>query len=270
CPNDDEEILPTDCGHTPMYPAPQIVGGNIIPADEYSWVASLQYNKTVFGACSGSVINSQYVLTAAHCVTGQKVNWLGGLTGVRLGDFKRTIGNNEYDDYGTPNSQFHQDFGIREVKAHEHYGKDTNQVFVNDIALIRVNGRILFDGKMKPVCMPFGYAEETNDRLLIVGWGSTMTTEQIAKRAVEVPLRNATKCEYADETRICAGILDRQLSENHTTCVGDSGGPLMKQFERSRMAIEGIVSSNNGVCFNAFYPTQFTRVRSYKNWIKRN
>lgn len=70
------EILSSECagwGCSPWYIKPQIVGGNIIKPDEYSWIASLQYAKQArFGICAGSVINSWNVLTAAHCVTGEK------------------------------------------------------------------------------------------------------------------------------------------------------------------------------------------------------
>lgn len=65
----EDSKFPTDCGRTPVYPYDQIVGGYKIQPDEYSWVASLEYgNDSRIGVCGGSVINSLYVLTAAHCV----------------------------------------------------------------------------------------------------------------------------------------------------------------------------------------------------------
>lgn len=63
-----------------MYPVEQIIGGSNVKPDEFSWVASLQYgHKSTYGICAGSVINSLYVLTAAHCVAGKRVEKLGGL-----------------------------------------------------------------------------------------------------------------------------------------------------------------------------------------------
>lgn len=59
-----------DCGETPSYPINNIVGGKPIPPDEYSWIASLEYGnlRDSLGVCSGSVISSLYVITAAHCL----------------------------------------------------------------------------------------------------------------------------------------------------------------------------------------------------------
>lgn len=62
------------CGETP------IVDGPEIPANVYSWMASLQYNTNVtFGFCVGSVISSWYILTAAYCVKSEMAELLGGL-----------------------------------------------------------------------------------------------------------------------------------------------------------------------------------------------
>lgn len=72
--------FPTDCGSTPMYPISNILGGIRIKPDEFSWAASLQYGHFRSSAnCGGSVINSRYVLTAAHCVTGENIRKSGGV-----------------------------------------------------------------------------------------------------------------------------------------------------------------------------------------------
>lgn len=65
---------PADCGKTPFNSNVNIYGGSEIRPDEYTWMASLQYERNpTFGHCAGSVINTLYVLTAAHCVDGLRV-----------------------------------------------------------------------------------------------------------------------------------------------------------------------------------------------------
>lgn len=78
--SDVEPKFPEDCGGTPMLPKGQIINGFTVQPEEFSWLASLQYGqRDTFGFCGGSVINSLYVLTAAHCVTGENVQKYGGL-----------------------------------------------------------------------------------------------------------------------------------------------------------------------------------------------
>lgn len=73
-----ESKFPVNCGYTVMYASRRITGGIIRP-DEYSWLASLQYRRNSNISCSGAVINSRYVLTAAECVTGASIKDAGGL-----------------------------------------------------------------------------------------------------------------------------------------------------------------------------------------------
>lgn len=71
--------FPVNCGYTPMF-ASRVIDGGVIRPDEYSWLASLQYRSHSPNiSCSGSIINSRYVLTAAECVTGESIKDAGGL-----------------------------------------------------------------------------------------------------------------------------------------------------------------------------------------------
>jgi len=83
CATNDDGLLklkfPEDCGSTPMYGNDRVVGGQVIEPDEFSWLASLEYGLRERGICGGAVINSRYVLTAAHCVKGTAIRQYGGV-----------------------------------------------------------------------------------------------------------------------------------------------------------------------------------------------
>lgn len=64
----------------------RIVKGNLTELDEYPWMALFQYKKPKgFGFyCGGALINTRYVLSAAHCFVGLRYGW--EVVKVRLGE----------------------------------------------------------------------------------------------------------------------------------------------------------------------------------------
>lgn len=188
---------------------------------------------------------------------------------MRLGAFDR---NGKICDYGTERCRHYETFGIEKIIPHRYF----NNLTFNgryDIALIRLNRPIQFTPQMRPICLPFGRNrgdEPTKDNVLTVsGWGLTMETdESIAKRSVSINLWTTDKCKekfsQMDGTRLCAVALGKNA------CNGDSGGPLMYQFERKRMVLEGIVSYGALDCNFTDIPGVYTRVRSYEQWLNLN
>ena len=64
--------LATFCGAAKV--GRRIVGGSEPPIGKYPWLALIGFTKRgrskLQWACGGALIGDQYVLTAAHCVTG--------------------------------------------------------------------------------------------------------------------------------------------------------------------------------------------------------
>lgn len=188
---------------------------------------------------------------------------------MRLGDFSK-----DSCDYGISDCASYLHFGIEDIITHENYSQNkTTMVRDNDIALIRLNRPIPLNDKLKPICLPNEKVIEPVDGevLTVGGWGKTMLPiEIVAKRAVGIPLiNNSNICENVSDTKMCAGVLG-DLRSGVTSCDGDSGGPLMKEWDDQKMAIEGIVSFGQGICVNRFFPTHYTRVRYYLSWIEEH
>lgn len=189
--------------------------------------------------------------------------------GVRLGAFGE---DGKICDYGTENCTIYQQFGVEEIIVHSDYISKINSTY-NDIALIRLDRSIRFiENKMKPICLPFGsnhIREPTMESILTIsGWGLTMeVNEVVAKREATIFIVLPSMCLRffdVDDTHLCAIASDRN------SCNGDSGGPLMQQFLRRRMVLEGIASYGFRDCKNTNWPGVYTRVRSYGNWLDQN
>ncbi|GJQ74216.1 CLIPB9 [Trypoxylus dichotomus] len=131
----------SQCGFQENY---RIIGGNKTDLTEFPWLALLERTKRTGETrwdCGGSLINSRYVLTAAHCVS----NPASKVTLVRLGEWDlRTdpdcIGKGAARTCSKP----HQDFGVEKTILHPEYSRTRQGVF-NDIGLIRLTGAAVYN-----------------------------------------------------------------------------------------------------------------------------
>uniref|UniRef100_A0A8C2FCE4 chymotrypsin n=1 Tax=Cyprinus carpio TaxID=7962 RepID=A0A8C2FCE4_CYPCA len=138
------------CGQAPLNN--RIVGG--VDAFEGSWPWQVSLHSSNFGGhfCGGSLINSEWVLTAAHCLPGAS-NLL-----VYLG--KRTQqGVNTYEISRN----------VVSIIVHPSYNSQTSD---NDIALIHLSSTVTFNDYIKPVCLAAqNSAFPSGTSSWITGWG---------------------------------------------------------------------------------------------------
>lgn len=188
---------------------------------------------------------------------------------MRLGNVESR--NRRTCDYGAAQCQHFQRFGVEEKTVHSSFREQSLRI-VNDIALLRLDRKIRFGSKLKPICLPVGSditpAPAADDFLTISGWGRTSLHHTAPpKRIASVVLWNPEQCNESlslDEAQICTGDPSKH------TCSGDLGGPLMQLMPRGRMLLEGIVSYGFVDCLNTDLPSVYTRVRSYGAWIENN
>uniref|UniRef100_A0A6P7FRE5 CLIP domain-containing serine protease n=1 Tax=Diabrotica virgifera virgifera TaxID=50390 RepID=A0A6P7FRE5_DIAVI len=252
----------------------KIFGGTATKINEFPWMALLQYANPAGHrrwACAGSLINERYILTAAHCVTGDISRVVGKLVNVRLGEYNTE---SEVDCDGELCND-PQDIGVEEVLYNEGYNNNNVHRY-NDIALIRLNRSVKFSRFIYPICLPHpNEAARVGDRVIVAGWGKTESSSRSnIKLKVEIPIAQRSQCTRAfasagiilKNSQICAGG-----QRGRDSCAGDSGGPLMKTVEddSSTWYQEGIVSFG-ARCGTEGWPGIYTKVENYLGWIHRN
>lgn len=236
-----------------------IGGGNVDSAP--SWMASLQYGFQHF--CGGTLIGSQWVLTAAHCLQNMSADQLS----VVVGALDRTGAMNSSNTGGADHTPERHD--IDWFYIHPDYDPSN---FLNDIAIIKLDGV----SKLTPIALATPELTEiipVAPRVTAFGWGVTeMNSRDLPAilQTVNVTFRDDERCQqiyrenesYWDHF-VCAG----EETGGRDSCQGDSGGPLIKQLN-GEQALVGIVSWGEGCALRNKFGV-YTEVSAYLDWIEQ-
>uniref|UniRef100_A0A669D281 Zgc:100868 n=2 Tax=Oreochromis niloticus TaxID=8128 RepID=A0A669D281_ORENI len=229
----------------------RIVGGQVAPVGSWPWQVSLQTSG--FHFCGGSLINSQWVLTAAHCFQ----TTVNGLT-VNLG-LQSLEGSN-------PNAESRT---VTQIINHPNYNSVTNN---NDICLLQLSSPVTFTSYISPVCLAASDSTfYSGVNSWVTGWGNIGSGVSLPSpknlMEVEVPVVGNRKCNCnygvgeITDNMICAGL----SAGGKDSCQGDSGGPMVIK-QSGRWIQAGVVSFGNG-CARPNFPGVYARVSQYQTWI---
>ncbi|XP_053548782.1 chymotrypsinogen A [Bombina bombina] len=224
----------------------RIVNGENAISGSWPWQVSLQ-DSTGFHFCGGSLINTLWVVTAAHCgvTTSHRVI---------LGEYDRSS-----------SAEPIQTKTISRVFRHPNYSSFT---ITNDITLIKLSSAATLNSRVSTVCIA-GSSSVFNggERCVTTGWGYVDAYSKITPsklQQVSLPLLTNTDCQrywgsQILSTMICAG------ASGASSCMGDSGGPLVCQ-RNGAWTLAGIVSWGSSTC-SPSSPGVYARVSVLRSWL---
>jgi len=229
-----------------------VVNGRDAPKCTWRWQTSLGSTKT---SCGGTLIDPEWVLTAAHCKPKYSMKTTTG------------INNQIYDWWSGPDMQSRQQ---GDWFQHPNYSKVTSG---SDIALIRVTPPYEMNDCVNLACLPKNGDIPPGSKCWITGFGTLKSGGQTAEvlQQAEVTTMSNSDCRKTSNgnsinpTMLCAGGRNSQGITD--TCQGDSGGPLVCQTGGS-WTVYGVVSWGNG-CARPNNPGVYARVHNMVGWIEQ-
>uniref|UniRef100_A0A6A7G694 Chymotrypsin-like elastase family member 2A n=1 Tax=Hirondellea gigas TaxID=1518452 RepID=A0A6A7G694_9CRUS len=268
-----DQICPNSCGTSPAAAAAmealmRIVGGYDARPGQFPWQVLIVSKgaSSKLGLCGGSLLNSRFAMSAAHCF--KREIWMS-VKAVQMVAGMHSIAK-EVDS-------FRQIISVKRIVVHPAY--DYLNFVRNDIALIELSREVDFTERVGPVCLAAPGAKFGNQPAIVTGFGITsvdLVTASYSHIAEVMQVAHVTLVEdwMCDAPYTTYGIpinLDRQICSKgllQEACKGDSGGPVVvKDEDTGRYTQVGIVSFGIG-CTDLLAPSVNTRVSAYRTWIE--
>ncbi|KAM4623437.1 hyaluronan-binding protein 2-like [Polymixia lowei] len=251
----------SQCGKPQPGRLSRIYGGSKTTPGAHPWQVSLQSRPQgspleFSHDCGGILIQSCWVLTAAHCILPNVEHQvvLGGVN----------IDKKEVMDQTIP---------VIKTIVHENYRETINGLY-NDIALLQLK---VTDSPycaketrfVKTACLPDQRFPDGKE-CVISGWGATKNqkySSQLLNARIRLISQERCKApnvygDILDDSMFCAG----KMQGGTDSCQGDSGGPLVCD-QNGTHYVSGVVSWGEG-CGHKNKPGVYANVLNFNNWIR--
>jgi len=264
------------CGISPYPSNDRIIGGVDAKPHQFPWIVYLQSlyrpinasdNTGLLAMCDGTLIDTQWILTAAHCFSPHP--------GYKLEKAALALGAHNLSNENENMLVLRP----KKIYLHGDY-QDDYVASPYDIALIQLFSPLtpaeLTAYHLAPICLPDppkqgGTASQNYRDCCAIGWGVNSTDKEAPTPAVlkvvQQQLLSPQECKnYHDamsELQVCAGY------EGHGVCQGDSGGPfLCRDVRTGAYQLVGITSYGNFRCGSP-RPSVYTAVDHFLDWINQ-
>lgn len=228
-----------------VYQISAITGGDKTSIDRFPHTVHIRhFNRSM---CGGAVINTRFILTAAHCTDDLSAKYMT----IRAGSDSKVDGG--------------QIIQVEEIIQHPQYN---GLIKDYDIAILKLAEPLEFGDKIKPISLQNSQAEvRAGTTAVISGWGKAQRddpTSETVLQKVEVEIISSQDCKdhYKDNP-----VTDRMFctsAKGKDSCKGDSGGPLVANNK-----LIGLVSWGRG-CGKAKFPGVYTKIAALRSWIDNN
>jgi len=243
----ESAINPVGCGLRPL--KPKVVGGVEAIEGDWGWMTLMKRNNQFL--CGASVINSRWIVSAAHCTTNLNV-----LT------YKLEVGGHHRNNI--TNEPWVQIMDIEKIINHPQYSAST---YNNDIVLLKTTKPIIFDDQyIIPVCIPDGTEDFVGQTGYATGWGAISSggSTSLFNKEVGMILLSDTRCKAKYPTANVTTMICGADNHGVDTCQGDSGGPYtFYSNKHNGEVLKGITSWGYGCGGGGVY----TRTSNYYQWI---
>ncbi|RNA20811.1 Serine ase stubble [Brachionus plicatilis] len=297
-PMNSDIINPTECGRRideiKSRDLNKIVGGQVADPEDWGWQTALEHNGIFF--CGGSLINSQWVLTAAHCFSSVGIQNPSRFV-LRFGSHDREnpesysttrnvnkiIIHPNYNNINLDNDIALMNLSVKSIiqidvffiqtyclkKTHNKFLTLRIKVIKNFLFVYwNIFVQFVFEIHKTSNCIPDQSQIFAGESSWATGWGSQVFSGYPTRYLLEVelPILSDSRCKEKyprvnTQIALCAG----EEGQNKDTCQGDSGGPLVVKYN-NKWFLAGITSWGDGCGDGGVY----ARTSYYTNWILEN